>query len=217
MPIAPTVYIPSRSEAVIKDVFRKFNKKGSGWDFYREIAKVYAKLKRFYHTFEGHIEMCLKEFWRVKKFAKNPEAVMMALVLHDVIMDFRRSDNEEKSAEFARDILKRMNAPEEFQEEVAELILATKHEAVPVSEDAKMVVDIDLSILAKNRWQFYRYEKNIRKEYAFVPEETFRTKRAEILEKFLERPQIFSLEYFREKYEERARKNLERSIKKLRS
>lgn len=209
------VYIPSRSELVIEDVFQKFNPTGEWWEFYREIGKKYATPERFYHTFSGHIESCLAEFRWHWKDAQDPLAVAMALVLHDAVMDFQRSDNEEKSAEYARDILARMNAPQEFIDTVVKLILATKHDATPGSEDAKLVVDIDLSILGKNRWLFNRYDRQIRKEYAFVPEEIFKTKRAEILQKFLDRPTIFFTERFRKKYELRARQNLEQLIKKL--
>jgi len=209
------VYVPSRSELHIEAVFKKFNRKGGWWEFYREIAKKYAVPERFYHTFSGHIEACLAEFRWMGKHAENPEAVAIALVLHDVVMDFQRSDNEEKSAEYAREILARMNVSREFADEVANLILATKHDALPQSEDAKLVVDIDLAILGKNRWRFNHYDRQIRQEYAFVPEEIFRKKRAEIMQKFLDRPSIFVTDHFRQKYEAQARKNLEALIKKL--
>lgn len=209
------IYIPSRSELVIEDVFKKFNRKGSWWEFYREIGKKYAIPERFYHTFGGHIENCLAEFRWMGKNARDPLAVSMALILHDAVMDFQRSDNEEQSAAYARDLLTRMNAPRNFIDTVVELILATKHDAIPHSEDAKLVADIDLSILGKNRWLFNRYDRQIRKEYAFVPEEIFKEKRAEILQKFLDRPAIFSTAHFRKKYELRARQNLEQLIKKL--
>lgn len=209
------VYIPSRSELVIEDVFKKFNPTSKWWEFYREVSKKYATPERFYHTFSGHIESCLAEFRWLWKKAENPLAVAMALVLHDAVMDFQRSDNEEKSAAYARDLLTRMNALREFIDKVVELILATKHDAIPQSEDAKLVVDIDLSILGKNRWLFNRYDRQISKEYAFIPEEIFKAKRAEILQKFLDRPSIFSTAHFRKKYELRARRNLEQLIKKL--
>lgn len=210
------IYIPSRSELVIEDVFQKFNPTtGEWWEFYREVGKKYAVPERFYHTFSGHIENCLAEFRWLWKKAEDPLAVAMALVLHDAVMDFQRSDNEEKSAKYARNLLARMNAPREFIDKVVELILATKHDAIPRSGDSKLVVDIDLSILGKNRWLFNRYDRQLRKEYAFVPEEIFKTKRAEILQKFLDRPSIFSTTHFRKKYETGARQNLKQPIKNL--
>lgn len=207
--------MPNRSEMVIDAVLRKFNMGGSGWQFYYEIRMAYTKPKRSYHTLNGHIEACLKDFRQVEKCAQNPLVVTMALVTHDAIMDFQRQDNEERSADFAKKILMRMGTPESFQEEVANLILATKHNVVPETEDAKLMTDIDLSIFGKSRWQFSHYERGIRKEYAFVPDDIFRQERAKILRSFLDRPSIYLTDYFQKKYEAQARVNLKRSIAQL--
>jgi predicted metal-dependent HD superfamily phosphohydrolase len=48
-----------------------------------------------------------------------------------------------------------------------------------------------------------------------VAEETFRKRRAEVLEQFLGRPHIYSTALFRERYEPRARANLRRSLQAL--
>jgi predicted metal-dependent HD superfamily phosphohydrolase len=75
------------------------------------------------------------------------------------------------------------------------------------------MVDVDLSILGRDRDRFLEYEEQIRREYAAS---VFASKRAEILERFLGRSRIFSTDWFRQKYEEQARKNLENSISRLR-
>lgn len=77
------------------------------------------------------------------------------------------------------------------------------------------MVDLDLMILGSSEAKFDAYEVGIRQEYAWVSEEDFRFHRAKILQSFLDRPSIYYTERFREKYEARARANLERSIKKL--
>ena len=63
--------------------------------------------------------------------------------------------------------------------------------------------------------RFDEYEMQVRQEYAWVPEETFRRRRAEILGQFLARRHIYSTEAFRERYEPRARANLARSLSTL--
>lgn len=74
----------------------------------------------------------------------------------------------------------------------------------------------NLAILGKSEYEFDTYEAEVRREYAFVPEADFRLGREKVLKFFLERPSIYLTEFFRAKYEVRAKKNLERSIKNLR-
>ncbi len=59
------------------------------------------------------------------------------------------------------------------------------HYEIPKDEDTKYLIDIDLSILGSPLDKFYDYEKNIRKEYEFVPIDLFREKRSELLKSFL--------------------------------
>ena len=82
---------------------------------------------------------------------------------------------------------------------------------------AGIVADADLSIFGKPEAIFDEYERLVRKEYLAVPEDVFRVKRAELLEeRFLKRKVIYNFRPFREKYEIQARKNLKRSIARLR-
>ncbi|HWP61773.1 MAG TPA: hypothetical protein VN495_04180, partial [Candidatus Paceibacterota bacterium] len=91
----------------------------------------------------------------------------------------------------------------------------TKHKAVPDSADGRRFVDIDLSILGQPPDVFEIYEFGIRREYERVSLRLFREKRAEILQRFLDRPSIFLTPHFRHKYERQARDNLLRSIAQL--
>jgi predicted metal-dependent HD superfamily phosphohydrolase len=50
-----------------------------------------------------------------------------------------------------------------------------------------------------------------------VPALVFASKRAEILQRFLDRSHVFATEWFRQKYEKPARRNLEASIMRLES
>ena len=84
------------------------------------------------------------------------------------------------------------------------------HTAVPVLDDERLLVDIDLSILGAPEDRFTEYERQIRQEYAFVPKWLFRRKRREILKGFLDRPAIYSTPHFHDRLEARARDNLRR-------
>jgi predicted metal-dependent HD superfamily phosphohydrolase len=69
--------------------------------------------------------------------------------------------------------------------------------------------------LGREAGVFWRYEENIRKEYAWVPEDLFRRERVKILRGFLDRPHIYYYRQYREKFEATARANLEQAIARL--
>ena len=75
-----------------------------------------------------------------------------------------------------------------------------------------MLVDIDLAILGAPPARFDEYEREVRAEYARVPDFLFRAKRKEILQAFRARPAIYSTAPMRERLETRARANLARSL-----
>jgi predicted metal-dependent HD superfamily phosphohydrolase len=99
---------------------------------------------------------------------------------------------------------------------VVDLIMATKHHSPPADSDAALVVDVDLAILGQPEQRFAEYEQQIRQEYAWVPQPIFTSKRSEILQRFLDREHIYATESFRQKYEARARQNLEQAIQRAR-
>ena len=86
-----------------------------------------------------------------------------------------------------------------------------KHHRASTPDEA-LLVDVDLAIRGRPEARFDLYERQIREEYAWVPEDVFRQKRGEILRGFLGRPSIYQTEAFRAKYEAQARRNLARSL-----
>lgn len=168
-----------------------------------------------HHHNATHIDEGLLEFDRVRNLCEEPLEVEVAWDFHDYIYDSRAKDNEEKSALSAFEILLNSGVDERRAERVRNLVLATKHIAVPNYIDAKIIIDIDLSILGKPKEVFEKYEKNIRKEYSWVEENLFRRERKKILETFLKRDSIYLTEIFRDKYEEIAQANISRSLERL--
>ncbi len=94
-------------------------------------------------------------------------------------------------------------------------MLATRHDAVPESDDARLTVDIDLAILGAPPARFAEYEEQVRREYAWVPQRVFDNARAGILRRFLERPSIYATTLFRERLDSTARSNLEATLARL--
>jgi predicted metal-dependent HD superfamily phosphohydrolase len=141
----------------------------------------------------------------------------LALWFHDAIYDVKRHDNEEKSADWARTSASTAGVSAEVCDRVYSLILTTRHKAVPRGTDAEILVDVDLSILGAAPDRFDEYERQVRGEYAWVPEFIFRRERKAVLKEFLARPRIFSSTHFRDRYEQQARSNIERSLEWLRA
>jgi predicted metal-dependent HD superfamily phosphohydrolase len=189
----------------------RFGKRLAGNKVFYALTAAYTAPDRYYHTLD-HVADCLILLDACKEEADDPEAIEMALWFHDAIYDTHAADNEEQSAQWAvREIRGRERA-----DAIARLILATKHGAVTSSDtDECLIADIDLAILGAEEAKFWAYEDAIRREYAWVHEEIFRSKRAEILRRFLERERLYQTPLFHEKYDKVARKNLSASIDRL--
>ncbi len=187
---------------------------GDGLAAGSDLLVRYGEPHRAYHTIE-HVRHCLDEFEDARGLAGDPVAVEMALWYHDAVYDPRAADNEEKSAALARDVARSAGLPEVQGGRVAELIRASTHRRAPGDPDTRLFADIDLSILGQPEGAFDEYERQVRKEYGWVPEPAFRSGRSGILRSFLGRPSLYGTPYFREKYEAAARRNLERSLLRL--
>jgi predicted metal-dependent HD superfamily phosphohydrolase len=179
------------------------------------LLAAYSEQHRHYHT-TRHIDHCLRELDSATSLARDPAEVEFALWFHDAIYDPHSSKNEERSADWACELLDRHRVNAERVSRVRDHILATRHEAVANDPDSRLVVDIDLSILGVDEAAYAQFEVDVRKEYRWVPSLLFRRKRAEILESFLARPQIYTTQLFRDRYERQARHNLSQAIEKLR-
>ncbi|MDR7068676.1 putative metal-dependent HD superfamily phosphohydrolase [Pseudoxanthomonas japonensis] len=182
---------------------------GEGAALFARLKAAYAEPQRHYHTLQ-HLGECLSAFDAVHAQGEHPHEVELALWFHDAVYDIKGHDNELRSADWARDALRDAGVDASPAQRVHDLIMATRHTAVPSGQDEQLLVDIDLSILGAERARFDEYEQQIRKEYAYVPGFLFRRKRREILKGFLDRPAIYSTPDFHAALEARARDNLRR-------
>lgn len=178
------------------------------------LLQRYAEPHRAYHT-ARHLEECFTQLERSRDLAEHSGEVAIAVWFHDAVYDTHASDNEIRSAALAVDAVARAGGGRELADRVGQLVLATRHDAEPAPGDATLLVDIDLAILGAIEARFDEYERQIRLEYVWVPEQVYRARRAEILRGFLARPRIYGTARFRGWYEAPARANLERSIARL--
>jgi len=181
---------------------------------FTEIVKAYSEEHRAYHNAE-HIAYCLDELDHVPDLARQPQEVEMALWFHDAIYDTHASDNEEKSATWARQALLASHCPTESVARICDLILTTKHDKSPIENDTQLIADIDLSSLGQPESEFLNNERKIRAEYQWVPEKSYREERVKILGAFLQRKHIYFTDYFEALYGIQARKNLADALERL--
>ena len=182
---------------------------GEGGALFAQLMAAYAEPQRHYHT-QQHLGECLSAFDDARALAGHPDEVELALWFHDAIYDVKGHQNEQRSADWARDALCDAGVSTDAAQRVHDLIMATRHTAVPSGRDEQLLVEIDLSILGAERARFDEYEQQIRKEYAYVPGFLFRRKRREILKGFLDRLAVYSTPHFHDMLEARARDNLHR-------
>lgn len=177
----------------------------------------YATPGRHYHTWT-HILDCVAKLHDFR--CDNPRAVFLALVFHDAVYVAGATDNEERSAALARDLLaKHARVPEAETEAIEAFILATKHHAPPkgAAPDLRTTIDIDMSILGAERAAYDEYAANVRSEWcpAVVDAARFRAGRADFLRSLLATTAIFHTEEGARRWEKSARANIAREITAL--
>ena len=186
---------------------------GIGWR--DRLLAAWSEPQRQYHTLR-HLSDCLALFESTMHLAARPAEIEAALWFHDAVYELKAKDNEARSADWAEKALFEAGVASDVRARVHELILATCHAAQPTSADARLLVDIDLSILGADPERFDEYEVQVRQEYAWVPRPIFRRKRRELLMGFLARPTIYGTPWFQERFDAAARVNLQRSVARLR-
>lgn len=181
---------------------------------FRNLAAAYAEPHRHYHT-NAHINDCLAILDAAVHLAEDPAAVESAIWFHDAVYNPKAMDNERKSAEWARRFLEDSGVAKKRVSSVCDYILATEHHERPRTADARLMVDIDLSILGSPTDVYNAYEIAVRKEYQWVPYFIYRRRRSAVLASFLDRDHIYANEFFRVRFEEKARANIAAALEVL--
>ena len=186
---------------------------------------AWSEPQRHYHD-QRHLRECLALWSRWRGQSLRAGEVAIALWFHDAIYDPQApvaGSNELNSAAWAARSLVRAGAGSDTAQRVHDLVMATQHgftqETAPAalgsSPDAQLLVDIDLSILGSPAERFERYDQDVRKEYAWVPGFRYQEARAQVLQSFLDRPQIYHGEHAVALLEAQARINLAAALSRL--
>lgn len=183
---------------------------------FKVLTDHYSEPHRAYHTL-NHLQNCFNEFDEVKHLLNNPDAVEMAIWFHDIIYDIGKKDNEEKSAEFAKNFCQKNKLSENFSKEVEHHILATGDHTLSNNSDTNYLIDIDLSILGYPIEEIYKFEEQINKEYSTIyTQKEFLIGRIGFLSiKLKDNDSVFKTEYFKNKYGQSCQDNIPKTIENL--
>ncbi len=186
------------------------------WPMRGEIITQHRQPGRAYHN----LNHALRVLSDVKKFAhwwgvEDYGAVQLAALLHDVVYDPRRADNEAQSAEFALWWGRRLGIAPATLAQAAEIIRATQAHAPAESPDTRLVLDADLLVLASPPDDYDSYRRAVRREYVWVSGPDWAAGRRRVLEGFLARDQIYQTPALGRALEAPARANLRRELSGL--
>ena len=182
---------------------------------YNQLVAAYSEAHRRYHTLQ-HLRACLVHLDAAATLAQRPAEVELALWFHDAVYDPRCADNEERSAEWAWRSILAAGCEEEIAQRVQDMVLATQGHDASDDPDTRLLLDIDLAILGAAPARFAEYERQVRAEYAHVPEPAFRAGRRQVLAGFLARERLYQTDAYRTALEQRARDNLAAAAAALR-
>ena len=183
-------------------------------ELWTEIEKNYSSKKRHYHTLH-HLDSLLAQLTDVKGKIQKWNTILFSLYYHDIVYNSLKSDNEEKSAELAERRMKQISVSIDTIELCKNQILATKSHIKSTNSDTNYFTDADLSILGQN-WETYSvYYKNVRKEYSIYPDFVYNPSRKKVLNHFLSMDRIFKTDFFHNKFEIQAKRNLQKEIELL--
>ena len=188
------------------------------------LEAAYASPPRAYHDFL-HVHEVLRHYAQVAAGPgwAQPVEVYLAVLYHDAIYQPGRKDNEAQSAALAMEQIAQW-LPEHGIDSlrVAELIgLTARHGQFAPEDfaedgfalDARHFLDCDMAILGAEPAVFEAYDRAIAQEYrGHVPGLLFRRNRRRFLEGLLARERIYLSDWFHQRYDAQARRNLRHAI-----
>lgn len=175
--------------------------------WFHKIRVAYLESHRYYHSL-SHIYSLLKELEEYLK--KNTlsitdfHTIVYAIFFHDIIYDPKSDRNEEDSDLLWQEYCKGMNLD---PSRVSKFILATKNHFSNNDPILDLFLDLDLSILGSDKEEFEQYERDVRKEFIFVPDDLYIQARKQILNSLVKNP--YKTEWAKNRY----LKNLKRNFK----
>ena len=171
-----------------------------------ELLAAYGSQGRSYHDVR-HLAEVLD---RLDDLGCDDPAVQLAAWFHDAVYDGAAGD-EERSAAWSERVL-----PPELAPEVARLVRLTEtHRPADDDPAGQALCDADLAILAAPWERYSEYARDVRQEYAHVPDPDFAAGRVAVLRHLLDKPALFQTSRGFELWEDTARRNVTAELARL--
>ena len=174
-----------------------------------DLSRRYCEPHRRYHNLEHPAHM----LWIGRQLALTDEQIA-AIWFHDAVYEPGARDNEQRSAELARNQLTALGWPEHSVSIVETIVMDTRRHT-PTADGSRAVIDLDLEPLSETWEVFSRNALHVRVEYRHIDDETFLNGRRQFLEEMLGRERIYWTPWG-SRYEMQARRNLQRALRELR-
>ena len=138
----------------IKDIWNKLSSKYSEdirftGELWTEIHIAYSSSKRHYHTL-SHLKYMIDKALRFKNKITDFDTLLFSIFYHDFVYNIKQQDNEQKSADIAKDRLTKLDVPFEKVTKCSNQILSTKDHKAFNDNDTKYLLAIDIAIFYSN-------------------------------------------------------------------
>jgi predicted metal-dependent HD superfamily phosphohydrolase len=181
---------------------------------FTDLLNDYTAAQRHYHDL-AHINHLLNLLEDHKFRISDEDALFFAIWFHDAIYNTWKTNNEEKSADFAAEILYQTDMPPSRVAKIIHYINATKTHTADGDGDLEFFLDFDLSILGAEEAIYDFYARQIREEFSSYPNFIYNRGRRRALRTLLEKGYIYHTNEFRWQFEAQARANIQRELDTL--
>lgn len=146
----------------------------------RFIYNNWKDKNRYWHNID-HLEDIIShiERWRYRFSKEEFDQLILAAFFHDAIYDPKDPDNNEENS---LDLLKKSYSGDTKLDLAEKAIMCTKSRKRPLDFPCKIFWEADNSIFKKTWKDYLDWEKKIRKEYYFVPDDIYKKARIKFLE-----------------------------------
>ena len=180
----------------------------------QDVLARYDEPHRRYHD-RRHLAEVLAALRALTSGRALPVEVACAALLHDAV-HHGAPDDEERSAVLATRVLTSLSVAPAVVDEVARLVRMTlTHDPAPGDASGALLSDADLAVLAADPERYARYAADVRREYAHVADDAFRSGRTAVLRSLLDRPRLYLTDEGHRSWDAAARRNLRDEITRL--
>lgn len=181
---------------------------------WERISAKYTASGRHYHTLQHLYDM----YSHLAAYYGEtvPLTTLLALFYHDYEYSPLRGDNEAQSANFAAHVLQGWKLDSDSINKVELLINETKHHHYTGPDnEVKIFLDADMAILGADATTYNACTANVRREYSVFPDILYNKGRRDFVKKTLVADYIYITEFFRSRFEQQARLNLQTELNSL--